>query len=446
MSYILKHNVMQSEPIIQRTRIQTGSVILFCLLLTACSSSRSLMPVPNIYKGADAPKLFNDLPAELRNSEADLLYLTDRTPEKDDKGNLEYGYGRSHSAAFGSAIVNFEPGMSWDDLQQISLEQKRSRKLTLELVSVEEQGRFPETPWPWLASRVEGPLEYEQSTINEVNRIKAQFQDEVRRRLAHSPKPEILLFVHGYNNHFEDAAQTLAELWHFMGREHIPILYTWPAGRGGPTGYIYDRESGEFTIYHLKMFLRQLSEMPEIEKIHLVGHSRGTDVLTTAVREIMLSSRAAGEDNRNEYRFENLVLAAPDLDTDVMTQRLIAEHTEKEVGAVTIYTSQGDKAIQWAARLFHSVARLGRAKIEEVSTERLEILQYLEGLSFIDLKEQEDRTGHGYFHSSPEASSDLIMTIRYGMRPGAEHGRPLISLGSIFWRIEPDYPNIDLAR
>lgn len=435
--------MIQFEPIIQRRKLQTGSVILFSLLLTACSSGRPLMPAPNVYQGPDAPELFTDLPAELRRSEADLLYLTDRAPQKDDQGNLEYGYGRSHSAAFGSAIVNFEPGMPWENLEQISLEQKRSRKLTLELASVEEQGRFPETPWPWLTSRVEGQLVYEQSTIDEVNRTKAQFQDEIRRRLAYSPKPEVLVFVHGYNNHFEDAAQTLAELWHFMGREHIPILYTWPAGRGGPSGYIYDRESGEFTIFHLKMFLRQLSEMPEIEKIHLVGHSRGTDVLTTAVREIMLSSRAAGEDSRNSYRFENLVLAAPDLDTEVTTQRLIAEHVEKEIGAVTIYTSQDDKAIEWAARLFHSMARLGRAQIEEVSTEGLEIMQYLEGLSFIDLKEQQDKTGHGYFHSSPEASSDLIMTVRYGMQPGVEHGRPLISLGSIFWSIEPGYPNVE---
>ena len=58
----------------------------------------------------------------------------------------------------------------------------------------------------------------------------------------------------------------------------------------------------------------------------------------------------------------------------------------------------------------------------------------------LDLQEKADRTGHGYFHSSPEASSDLIMTIRYGMRPGVEGGRPLTRVGPVFWRIEPGYP------
>ena len=52
-----------------------------------------------------------------------------------------------------------------------------------------------------------------------------------------------------------------------------------------------------------------------------------------------------------------------------------------------------------------------------------------------------DSTGHGYFHSSPEASSDLIMTLRYGLRAGEEDGRPLEHLGAMFWRIEPGYPN-----
>ena len=66
------------------------------------------------------------------------------------------------------------------------------------------------------------------------------------------------MFVHGFNNDFDDAAFTLAEMWHYLGREQVPLLYTWPAGRGGPSGYIYDRESGEFTVYHLKRLIRAL--------------------------------------------------------------------------------------------------------------------------------------------------------------------------------------------
>ena len=43
---------------------------------------------------------------------------------------------------------------------------------------------------------------------------------------------------------FEDAIFRIAELWHFLGREGVPIAYTWPAGHPGLLrGYNYDRES-----------------------------------------------------------------------------------------------------------------------------------------------------------------------------------------------------------
>ena len=396
------------------------------------------MPAPNLYQGDQAPALFGELPAELRSSDIDLLFITDRKPERDEDGRLRYGYERSASTAFGSATISLSPGLPWDELERISLEEERSTKITLEVTSIEESGRFPPTPWPIF--RTEEGLIIKPEVEQEIRRVEDQLRAELKRRLELSPKPEVVFFVHGFNNQFEDAAETLAELWHFLGREHVPVLYTWPAGRGGMRGYTYDRESGEFTIFHLKSTLRLLADMPEIERIHLVAHSRGTDVLSSAIRELLLTGRAAGRDNHELYRIANVVLAAPDLDIDVTLQRLASELLSEEVGEVTIYTSQGDRAIGAAQSLFKSRERVGRVEFGDVAEERLGDLAMLEGLAFVDLKERADRTGHGYFHSSPEASSDLIMTIRYDLKPGPDEGRPLKQLGPVFWSIEPGYP------
>jgi esterase/lipase superfamily enzyme len=78
---------------------------MLLILMAACSSQRVLMPAPNLYQGSNAPELFNDLSEESRGNEIDLLFVTDRTPGRDDQGELAYGYGRSHSIAFGSAVV-----------------------------------------------------------------------------------------------------------------------------------------------------------------------------------------------------------------------------------------------------------------------------------------------------------------------------------------------------
>ena len=413
-------------------------VVMALVALGGCSSQRALMPAPNLYQGDQAPPLFGDLPAELRSSEIDLLFVTDRKPERDADGRFRYGYERSASTAFGSATVSLSPDLPWEDLERASLEEDRSTKITLDVTSIEETGRFPPTPWP--VTRTEDGLVIRPDVKEDIHRVAGQLRAELKRRLDLSPKPEVILFVHGFNNQFEDAAETLAEIWHFLGREHVPVLYTWPAGRGGMRGYTYDRESGEFTIFHLKNVLRLLADMPEIEQVHLVAHSRGTDVLTTAVRELLLTGRAAGHDNHEQYRIANVVLAAPDLDIDVTLQRLAAEQLNEELGDVTIYTSQSDRAIGAAQSLFKSRERVGRVDFEDVATERVDDLAVLDGLSFVDLKERADRTGHGYFHSSPEASSDLIMTIRYSMKPGSDNGRPLKQVGPVFWSIEPGYP------
>ena len=105
-------------------------------------------------------------------------------------------------------------------------------------------------------------------------------------------------------------------------------MYTWPAGRSGLLkGYTYDRESGEFTIYHLKQFIRILASTPALARIHMIAHSRGTDIAASALRELFIEAKAAGIDPQKKFKIANLVLVAPDLDLDVVIQRFGAERS-----------------------------------------------------------------------------------------------------------------------
>ena len=61
----------------------------------------TLMLTPDLYAESDAV-LFEDLDPALETSRVDLLYVTDRLPETTTDGALRYGFGRSHSLAFGS--------------------------------------------------------------------------------------------------------------------------------------------------------------------------------------------------------------------------------------------------------------------------------------------------------------------------------------------------------
>lgn len=423
------------------------SIMLSALfLLAGCAgSARTLMPVPNVYTGDSARELFQELPEELKGSDLDLLYVTDRTREIDSDGRLAYGSGRSHSAAFGSAVVRIIPKMDWDQLVQASLEKDRSTKLKMEMASIEELGRFPETPPPLIL--IDGEARLDPSHQIQAVESEGIFQAELRRRLKKSARAEVLIFVHGYNNDFDDAAFTLAETWHFMGREFVPILYTWPAGKGGPSGYIYDRESGEFTVHHLKNLIEDLSTIEEVEAFHMIAHSRGTDVLTSAVRERALVARAKGKDYPDKLRSSHIILAAPDLDMDVVSQRVVAEQLGRETQNITIYSSQTDKAIGLAESMFESVKRIGRMDVDDLTSRQLESVTYIEGISIVEIQKVEKRkSSHSYFHSDPAASSDLVLTVRFGLEPGAENGRPLKPLEANFWQVEPGYPHSHATR
>ena len=124
----------------------------------------------------------------------------------------------------------------------------------------------------------------------------AMLQGEVARRLGAAPRKEVVLFVHGYANTFQDASFTMGELCHFLGREFVCAIFTWPAGgsRGLFFGYNVDRESGEFAVHHLKQAIRLIADTPGVEKVHLLAHSRGTDVMVTALRELEIEAYIGG--------------------------------------------------------------------------------------------------------------------------------------------------------
>jgi len=313
---------------------------IILMVTVACSSARPLMPAPTVYRGQTAEQVFGDAPKDWHQSQMKLMYATDREPRENEDGSFGYGSGRSASLAFGTALVEIDGNPSWEEFTELSLESNRSKKLVMHMGDINETSRLPPTPHP--ASFVDGKIQITPERLAEAHEIEAIMNAGVSQMLAEAPRKEVIIYIHGYNNDFTDAAYQLAELWHFLGRKHLPVLYSWPAGHEGISGlrgYNYDRESSEFTIYHLKQFLKSLGRMDEIEKIHIIAHSRGTDVVVSALREVFLEIRAEGKDPKIELRIANVVLAAPDIDYEVILQRVVAEHTVASVGQATIYTS-----------------------------------------------------------------------------------------------------------
>ena len=418
----------------------------FCVLLLAgCSSQRLLMPTPNLY-AEKQQDTFAQIGPALQTSEVPLLYVTDRVPESDDAGNLRYGSGRSSSLAFGQTVVGLGRDATWEDLVEASQTQNRVEPFALKITETEELVRNP--PTPLAHTEIDGQIVTRPDLAKQLNENKEAFRREFLQRLELTPRKEVFIYVHGYHNTFEDAAFAMAELWHFLGRTGVPMVYTWPAGYPGLFGYTYDRESSEFTVYHLRELLHLLASWPEIEKIHIIAHSRGTDVALNAVRELSLQARAAGYDPRKKLKIHNLILAAPDLDLQVASQRIVGDYLSTSVNRFTIYASPKDKAIGVAARLFASPrGRLGTLGIEELPEMVGSVLEYSgANLAIVNFDIDDslniysgDSYGHSYFLNAPSVSSDLILMLRDDLDPGSS-GRPLKNMGLKFWQVPQGYP------
>ena len=414
--------------------------ILACFLIVAgCSKARQLMPTPTIYTGEDAP-LFEELPNEYTSTLAELIYVTDRAPETDENGNLSFGYKRSDSLSIGTTVVNLGQNTTWADLVEASRAESRVDDFELSLISIDEFTRLPPTPTPYGVTN--GKITEDPIAVSEMDRSISLLQSEVKRRMALTTRKDAYIYVHGYHNTFEDSAFALAELWHFFGREGLPILYTWPAGHPGVFGYTYDRESSEFTVFHLKQLISWLAEQQEIENIHVIAHSRGTDVAISAFRELVIWARGAGVDPRKHFKIKNFVLAAPDYDVQVLSQRVSAERLALAVDQATLYTSPDDKAIGLAEILFASPrGRLGTASIDQLTDQEIERMKANSSrLNVINFDGESNSFGHSYFRNNPAVSSDLVLNIRYGLKPG-DPRRPLENIGLNFWRVPEGYPN-----
>jgi esterase/lipase superfamily enzyme len=413
------------------------------VLLSACVGN-PLAPTPNLYIGGDPA--YSELPEALQSSEVELLYVTDRVPEGTTVDDPQYGFRRSESAAWGLATVRFGKDTDWPTLVAASTGAggRGGQRPQLSLTQVTELGRFPPTPWPYTV--VDDQVVEDEQIQADHDRQVRQIRARLHPLLRESPRKDVLVFVHGFNNDFTDSALTLAQLWHMLGRQDVPILYSWPAGHGGLGGYGYDRESGQFTAFHLKNFLRFLAADPEIEHLQLVAHSRGSDVLMTAIKDLTIEARAAGLDPRTTNRIANVVLAAPDLDIEVVSQRLAAERIGRGVGRLTVYTSANDKALGLSHWLFGGLTRAGLLRRDDVRDHAWRVLQGYDNFEIIDYRGQTRGYGHGYFRDSPGVSSDLIKLIRDGAPPGTEHGRPLNHIDGHFWSLDDDYLLGDRAQ
>ncbi|MGC1497154.1 MAG: alpha/beta hydrolase [Sulfitobacter sp.] len=407
---------------------------MLALGLAACSTAVQLSEPPNLYlDGKNYPSA--QVPEVLQVLSPPIFYVTDRKPVLSDGTVRGYGSERSDAMAFGAAEVQFG-ATGWDDLVARTHVDRGGKISRLDVKSLRELVRFSDIPLG--TERREGQLrvltDAEAAYAERTAAFQAAIRDEVRR----TGNGRVLVYVHGVSNGFEDSLQTLANLWHFSGRRSTPIAFSWPAGNNGVFGYFRDREAGEFSVYHAKEFLRMVAAIPEVEDIDIVAHSRGTSVMTQALREMVIFNRGRGVAPKLAMKTGTLILAAPDLDVGVVRQRLVSERFSEAFEQVNIYVNPDDVALRLSSFLT-KYPRIGAAKTEDFKPGEVQRLRKQELIHIIRVEETASGDSHSYFRGNPAVLSDIVLALRTRAFPGGTL-RPLEEDADAIWRLHPNYP------
>lgn len=202
----------------------------------------------------------------------------------------------------------------------------------------------------------------------------------------------VLVFVHGFNNRYEDAVYRFAQIVHDSNADVAPVLFTWPS-RGSVFAYNYDKESTNYSRDALEDMLRRLAKEPSVGEVTVMAHSMGSWLTVEALRQMAI------RDGRVAPKIQNVILASPDLDVDVFGRQLA------ELGAkrpnFTLFVSRDDRALSLSRRISGNIDRLGQVDptVEPYRTEFEKA-----GIAVLDLTALKtgDRLNHGKFAESPE--------------------------------------------
>lgn len=231
------------------------------------------------------------------------------------------------------------------------------------------------------------------------------FFDAIRSELANREieSRECFVFVHGYNVTFEAAALRTAQITYDLrtvgGYHGVPLLFSWPSA-GNQLAYSWDRTEIAHSKDPLKEFLLDVTGRSGAASVNVLAHSMGADAVARAIADI----------DGDETVFNQVILAAPDIDAYVFERELLPKIAKKAV-RTTVYCSSNDLALH-ASYCFNNAHRVGD------SSRGLIVLKDMDTVDASQVRT--DLLGHSYYGDCLELAADIGVLLRTNTAPDAQ--------------------------
>lgn len=250
---------------------------------------------------------------------------------------------------------------------------------------------------------------------------RAGYLGALQQDVRGSRRKEALVFIHGFNVAFVDAAMRTAQMKYDLAFEGPAVFYSWPS-KGQVSSYKDDLDTITASIEHIRSFLSEVSKETGASTIYLVAHSMGNVGMLNALARMTNTERA-----RAMGRFREIILAAPDIDRDVFVRDIVPKIVGRR-NRVTLYASGNDRALQ-ASEQINNEPRAGDTRHGIVIGG---------GLDTIDASDVDTSlVGHAYYAENRTIMSDMFYLIQQGVPPGQRFGLESVAVeqGS-YWRFK----------
>jgi esterase/lipase superfamily enzyme len=230
----------------------------------------------------------------------------------------------------------------------------------------------------------------------------ADIAASVRDRLSRAGRfpGQALLYVHGYNNSFDEAVKRAAMIAFDLDFDGATFVFTWPSLQ---RSWLYgaDRKRARLAVPFLVEMLANIGrELPEV-KLHIFAHSTGAEITLNALN--YLANRPA---DVRRPKLGELILAHADAKPSTLARVLPA--IKQLAVRVTSYSSDQDVAMLASRWLrFGMSHRIGGRPV------------YLPGVDAIDtsgLGMQRD-LNHNVFVRNPLVFGDINLLMATAERP-----------------------------
>jgi esterase/lipase superfamily enzyme len=288
-------------------------------------------------------------------------------------------------------------------------------------VFIPKSHRFGETGRSWFQRWIKLDFENDNLKLREINPCNSadSFWLELKNQFAEN-KGDALVFLHGYNNSFEESAIRAAQIGFDLKVSGATAFFSWPS-KSEVSGYPDDVASIEASEIAITDFLLDFTKKSGASKVHLIAHSMGNRGLIRALNNIQHKL-----EKDSAVPFGQIILAAPDLDVQLFQNLaylypMLSERT-------TLYASRKDKAVA-ASKWLHGSPRVGIAPpitvVDKIDTVEVETKSFS---LFFEL-------GHSYFAEAESILHDMYDLLRHNSEPSDRQRlrEEKTETGAVYW-------------